>query len=82
MRDIGINDMAKSKLEEAIIALHQSYGEISAMFMSQGDRKAGDIIMPTQQIFDVSLKVEKKIKAMCDGEHLCKDCHNILKLTE
>ena len=51
-------DMEKEQLEQI---LGEAFGEISALFMSQGDTKAGQIIMPTGDLSRILEDTIKKI---------------------
>lgn len=54
----GIN-MKKDKIEEKI---YEELGYVSSLFMSQGDTRAGDIVMPSEEL----VKSGEKIVALFD----------------
>ena len=42
--------------------INEALGETSAVFMTQGDTKAGEIIMPTEELIRISYDTVKRIK--------------------
>ena len=52
--------------EKILEIITESHGEASVEFMSQGDTRAGDIVMPEKELLEIAQRTTKRVMELIE----------------